>query len=395
MTHRPIAVGLLANAFRRAGGVETHVVDLAGLLVDAGHRAVVVAGLVDPLHSGPPAVTVVPRLDSRQVPAESVERCLRALRRADVDVVHLHAIEDPDLIGALRAQWPTVISVHNHAGCSSGALKFFGSGRACLRPHGPACLSHAVLANCGHHRVPRASPASYRATSRYLAALRQADAVVAYSRYMVGDLRANRIPGASLVPLFVPVPGSRTPVPTDRRIVFAGRLKEYKGADVLIRAAAGLDAVLEVHGAGPAEARLREQARRLRIADRVQFMGWSSRPALQLAFERARVVAVPSRVPESFGLVGLWAMMHARPVVASRSGGTGDWCEDEVTGLCVAPGDHLDLRRGLSRLLDEPGLAERLGNAGHRRAITQFTPQRHLDTLLPVYERAIATFQTV
>lgn len=395
MTARPIAVGLLANAFRRAGGVETHVVDLAGLLREAGHHVVVVAAMVDPCHNGPPAVTVIGSLDHRRVAADSVELCLRALRAADVDLVHLHAIEDPHLIAAVHTHWPTVISVHNHPGCSSGALKYFGSGRACLRPHGPACLAHALLHNCGHHRVPRASPSSYRAASVYLAALAQVDAVVAYSRYMVGDLAANGILGASLVPLFIPIPGSSTPVPTDRRIVFAGRLKEYKGADLLIGAIEGIDAVLEIHGAGPAERDLRAQAQRTGVGDRVEFMGWSGPAELKAAFERGRVAAVPSRVPESFGLAGLWAMMHARPVVTSRSGGTGDWCEHDVTGLRVEPGDHLCLREAVVRLLDEPGLAERMGAAAHRRAITRFTPQRHLDTLLAVYDRAIRRFHGV
>jgi glycosyltransferase involved in cell wall biosynthesis len=395
MTPRPITVGLLANAFRRAGGVETHVVDLAALLRDAGHEVVVVAAMVDPLRGGQPPVTVLPDLDRRRVAAESVEICLRALRSADVDLVHLHAIEDPGLIAALREEWPTVISIHNHPGCSSGGLKYFGSGRACVRPHGPACLSHALLQNCGHHRLPRASPASYRAVSRFLGTLRRADAVVAYSHYMVGHLAANGIPGVSLVPLFIPIPGSRTPVPTERRIVFAGRLKAYKGADLLLRAMEGIDAVLEIHGTGPARGELAAQARRAGIGDRVEFMGWSDRPELQSAFERARVATVPSRVPESFGLVGLWAMMHSRPAVASSSGGTADWCEHEVTGLRVAPGNHLELRRALVRLLDEPGLAERMGAAAHRRAMTAFTPQHHLDALLRVYDQAIARFQTV
>ncbi len=393
MKDRPITVGLLANAFRRAGGVETHVVDLAGLLEDAGHRVVVAAALVDPGDSRSARVTVVPDLDHPSVAADSIENCLRAMRSAAVDLVHLHAIEDPQLIAALQAQWPTVISVHNHAGCSSGALKYFGSGQACLRAHGPACLAHAVLRNCGHHRVPRPSPRSYRNASLHLAALRGAHAVVAYSRYMVEHLSSNGVPGASLVPLFVPIRGSCTPPPPGRRIVFAGRLKEYKGADLLIRAIDGLDAVLEIHGTGPAEADLRSQARRTGVAERVEFMGWSGPAELRAAFERARVAAVPSRVPESFGLVGLWAMMHARAVVASRSGGTGDWCEHDVTGLRVAPGDHRALRLALGRLLDEPGLAERMGAAGHDRAIADFTPQRHLQSLLEVYGLAITRFQ--
>ena len=55
---------------------------------------------------------------------------------------------------------------------------------------------------------------------------------------------------------------------------------------------------------------------------------------------------MPSLWPEPFGLVGIEALAAGRPVVASATGGIGDWLEDGVGGLMVPPGDPGALARG-------------------------------------------------
>jgi starch synthase len=60
-------------------------------------------------------------------------------------------------------------------------------------------------------------------------------------------------------------------------------------------------------------------------------------------------------------------------VVASRIGGIPDVVEDGVTGLLVPPGDAAALAGALRRLLDEPDLARKLGEAGRRRLHEHFS----------------------
>jgi glycosyltransferase involved in cell wall biosynthesis len=57
-------------------------------------------------------------------------------------------------------------------------------------------------------------------------------------------------------------------------------------------------------------------------------------------------------------------MAYGRPVVATAVGGLEDAIEDGETGLLVAPGDPVALRAALVRLLDDPPLRRRLGEAG-------------------------------
>jgi alpha-maltose-1-phosphate synthase len=60
------------------------------------------------------------------------------------------------------------------------------------------------------------------------------------------------------------------------------------------------------------------------------------------------------------------------PVVASRTGGIPDVVEDGETGLLVSHGVAADLAAALSKVVDDPGLASRLGAAGRRRAVNAF-----------------------
>ena len=73
---------------------------------------------------------------------------------------------------------------------------------------------------------------------------------------------------------------------------------------------------------------------------------------------------------EGFGLVFLEAGAYGLPVVATRSGGVPDAVQDEVTGLLVEPGDIDGMASALLRLLDDPNLAMRMGQANRDWAET-------------------------
>jgi len=104
-------------------------------------------------------------------------------------------------------------------------------------------------------------------------------------------------------------------------------------------------------------------------------------------------VVVPSLAPESFGMVGVEAMSFAKPVVSFRSGGVTEWLEDEVTGCITPHGDVDGLAGGMRRLLREPALRLRFGEAAQRRQLEMFTLGGHLDRIVPRYRQAIEQFR--
>jgi glycosyltransferase involved in cell wall biosynthesis len=106
------------------------------------------------------------------------------------------------------------------------------------------------------------------------------------------------------------------------------------------------------------------------------------------ALRRCLLVAVPSVVPESFGLVALETAAAGKPIVASDIGGLKDIVIDEETGLLVPPGDRDSLRLALQRLIADGRLRARLGEAAARRA-TAFSSEVVVPQFEAAYEFAV------
>jgi glycosyltransferase involved in cell wall biosynthesis len=120
--------------------------------------------------------------------------------------------------------------------------------------------------------------------------------------------------------------------------------------------------------------------------------GFVPHDELQRLYGRAAVVACPSR-REGFGVACLEAMAHGRPVVATRVGGLLDLVVDGETGIVVPARDPAALRSALERLLGDPDLRRRLGEAGRERARTHFSWEKVTDATLAAYAEAAGTME--
>jgi trehalose synthase len=90
--------------------------------------------------------------------------------------------------------------------------------------------------------------------------------------------------------------------------------------------------------------------------------------AMVNALQRHAAVIVQKSLREGFGLTVTEALWKRRPVVASAVGGIQDQIRDGVDGLLVHdPTDPNELARLLDRVLSDPELAQRLGDAGYER----------------------------
>jgi len=159
-----------------------------------------------------------------------------------------------------------------------------------------------------------------------------------------------------------------------RLIVACGRLVPYKGFDVLLKALKLVDAHLIIAGSGPLEAELRDVATASGVTDRVTFAGYLSRAQQRQTFRAANLFVLPSvNEAEAFGIVQLEAMCSGIPVVNTDLPTGVPWvARDGLEGLTVPPRDEAALAAAMSRLLDDPDLARRLGAAGKARAVSLF-----------------------
>ena len=79
-------------------------------------------------------------------------------------------------------------------------------------------------------------------------------------------------------------------------------------------------------------------------------------------------------------------MAAGLPIVATRVGGTSEAVQDGVNGLLVPPADPDSLANAICRLLADPALAVRLGNAARRSVIERFSMTRLATTTSLFYE---------
>lgn len=214
-------------------------------------------------------------------------------------------------------------------------------------------------------------------------AARRADAVIAVSSYTAGLIAATGASPAALhlIPPGVDLPSDPQALPAERpTFVTIARLADgYKGHDVLVRSLALVrervpDVEWVVIGDGPLRAGLEDLARSLGVADAVRFLGAVSDAERDTWLRRARLLAMPSRLPagglagEGFGIAYLEAAAYGKPVVAGSVGGALDAVLDGETGLLVDPTDPVAVGEAIATLLLDAELAERLGAAGARRA---------------------------
>jgi glycosyltransferase involved in cell wall biosynthesis len=174
-------------------------------------------------------------------------------------------------------------------------------------------------------------------------------------------------------------------------------LRKQKALHLLIEAAVTLRkrfpdlAVLMVGGEEPGEAaepaRLRDLVGEADIGDAVHFLGNRDDVAEILA---ATDIAILCSDYEGSPLVLMEYMEAACPVVATRVGGVPEIVVDGETGLLVPPGESDRLAEAIARLLEDPGSARAMGEAGRRRRRDEFDLSRTVREVEALYEELYA-----
>ncbi len=120
----------------------------------------------------------------------------------------------------------------------------------------------------------------------------------------------------------------------DNIVLFAGRLTENKGIDILLNAAKKYEdgnILTIIAGGGGLLKDLQKQVKDLNLQD-VVFVGDQSQRNLCRLYNIADVLAAPSRV-EGFGLVGIEALACGIPVIGTKEGGMSDFITEEYGDL--------------------------------------------------------------
>lgn len=136
-------------------------------------------------------------------------------------------------------------------------------------------------------------------------------------------------------------------------------------------------------GQGPFERPMREQASRAGLSDRVSFVGFADDPARWVG--ALDIALYPPLESDGMSRALFEYLASGRAVIASRVGAAAEVIRDGETALLVPGGDAPELARALGRLLDDPVLRHRLGQAAAALARERFTGARVAERLLEHY----------
>ena len=205
-------------------------------------------------------------------------------------------------------------------------------------------------------------------------AVRSADAVRALSDFTVGLAREHGVEPAAVfttysdLSAFTATPPA--PLPERPTALFVGVLERYKNVDGIaaawrLAAPRVPDAQLRLVGRGP-HVPLVEQL----VADLPGQTSWTpalTAPEVVRALDEATLLLLPSR-SEGTPRVIIEAFARGRAVIAGRRGGMPDLVRDDVEGYLVEPDDVAGIAAALVRVLGDPELARRLGEAAFERS---------------------------
>lgn len=158
-------------------------------------------------------------------------------------------------------------------------------------------------------------------------------------------------------------------------VLALGVLRYYKGLHVLIQAAQAIQCRIVIAGSGPEERRLRAQVAALG-ATNVVFAGQVDEIEKHTLLRHCTALVLPSHLrSEAYGMVLLEAAMHGKPQVSCEIGTGTSWVnQNGLTGIVVPPEEPAALAGAINRLLEQPALAQAMGQNARVRYLNEFTP---------------------
>jgi glycosyltransferase involved in cell wall biosynthesis len=350
------------------GGAQSYVRDLARRFHEDGDDVLVVCGaqgeMTDALAASGIAVAQAPGLLREIHPVHDV-RSIASMARL------------------IRSFQPDVVTSHSS---KAGIVA-----RLAARIAGAPCL-FTVHGWAFNPSEPVAKRIMYRVVERMMAPL--ASKVICVSQDSLNRGVANGIGEQRMVAIHNGIPDvipsiRATPGSNEAgsiRVVNVARFAPPKDHETLLRAVQRTPGVtLDLIGDGPAESGARQLATDLGIADRVRFLG-NRRDVAELLAD-AQVFALCSR-SEGFPLSTLEAMRAGLPVIVSNVGGAPEAVVDGETGFVVADNSVSGWADGMSRLVGDPAMRSRMGEAGRARYEELFTFDRMYTRVASVYRSA-------
>lgn len=371
-----------------AGGAEEQMFRERKMLRESGHKANAIGfdqpdggrkSVADYVLDEPSSRSV--RVTQKVTIQPSIYREIREILRSEKpDIVHIHKnIKYPATVLLACRDYPTVKTHHDFTTvCPSGWAAYQDTWEICPGGPGLKCVQH----NC-KSATEMAGFYVPQYTVKKWCQRQYVDIHLAPSKRLTSYLNDFGLNTKTL-----PYPASKkfsdraTTEPGEKKFVFAGRLTEEKGVQILLKAIHNVKIernrhiTLDIAGKGPYGEELSSLVTELGLENNVTFQGHVEHEKLSSLFANARAVVVPSIWMENFPNVVIEALSMGRPVVGSDRGGIPELLGSGERGWVYDAIDPMALADALVEALDNPDMASRKGEAGLRYIDDYLDPDR-------------------
>jgi glycosyltransferase involved in cell wall biosynthesis len=361
-------------------GIGFYVWNLSKYLTDQGHRVQIItrgrAGatsreLVDGITIWRPAFlpTYPFHVHLHSMFVDSVVRALES----EVDLFHLHT----PLVKWPATRSPAIVTVHTPMKTDTGAIPATDLFSWLIKLQAPvSCLLEQQL-------------------------FQRADKLVAVAQSVAQELRLYDVNPRQVsvlgngVDTAIFAPCERQDAPAEPYVLTAGRLAPRKGLEDLIRCAELVVGQIPnlrflIAGAGPLEQALQAEIARRKLETRVTLLGHIADRAEMLRLYQGAAAYVHAAHYEGLPTVLLEAMACGRPVVATAVSGALDVVQDGRNGLLTPPRNPQRMAEAIVRLLQDPDLGRRLGQAAHATIQERYSWHVVSRSYLAQYEALLA-----
>jgi len=390
------------------GGTEKYLLDICNALEKMGNQIITISSSAEKEH-----ISVQGRKEYFVKPSYGLRSGLKMwrtyrniLEQENPDIIHLHNTHyfvSPLIIKKLSSLKPTVKFAHDaRLFCPSLGRKVFPlSSDICHYPLGIHCFNKK---GCYPFHLDRKG--LFDNLNKFLFVFyelrvsRSLDRIIVGSQYMYDELLNNGVSRDRLVilPPFVSIVDKDSTLNTtegdtnESVILWVGRFDDSKGERDLLNALSLLKiskwkALLV--GDGPYKDAATHYAKEKGIHRKVSFPGQIPYESIQELYEKCSFVVMSSKVPESFGLVGIEAMAKGKPIIAYDIGAVKEWLIDGVTGILVKKDNIQELSLAIEKLICNKKLTFQLGLSGNQRVKKQYSQEKHLASLITLYNDAI------
>lgn len=329
---------------------------------------------------------------------EAVRKLEKLLQKEKPEIAHIHNIYhhlSPAILAVLKKYGiPTVMTVHDYKLICPNYL-MFNNRKICEKCSGKKfykCFTNKCVKDYYSASLILALEAYFVKLKKYY---QDVDIFITPSLFMRDKLVENGFDGKKIkyLPNFfesinVNNNNSSNNAESEKYFLYCGRLSKEKGVDVLIKSLQNVDLKdykLKIAGSGDEKESLENLASSLKLAGKIEFVGYKSGKYLNNLISKAKFIVVPSIWYENAPYSILEAFAFGKPVIGSRIGGIPEMIEEGETGCLFDSGNEKELGSKIKNLIDKPIYAEVMGENAKAVLAKKYAPNGYRNQLIGIY----------